>query len=202
MARMRCSFRWLVSLSRPRHGPGAGRIWWSGRPEMGRRRTEMTDSLRNDLAEGHATARAIARAVQGGTLSAAAVAETMLDRVARIEPWLKAFIHLDAGAVRQAARGVPAGPLAGIPFGVKDVIDTSDLPTAYGSAAYAGWQPLRDAPAVHFVRQAGAVILGKTVSTEFATMAPGATVNPFDPARTPGGSSSGSAAALGAGLCL
>lgn len=149
-----------------------------------------------------ATARGIAAAVAQGRLHPAAVAEAYLDRIAGLEPALGAFAHHDPAAVRRAARSGMAGPLAAVPFGVKDVIDTADMPTAYGSAAYAGWRPCRDAPVVHLARQAGALLMGKTVTTEFATAAPGRTVNPFDPARTPGGSSSGSAAALGAGLVL
>ena len=95
---------------------------------------------------------------------------------------------------RRATRdGEPArGPLHGIPVGVKDVIDTADMPTAYGSPIYAGHRPERDADCVAWLREAGAVVLGKTVTTEFATYEPPPTVNPHDPARTPGGSSSGS----------
>ncbi|WP_138464247.1 amidase [Poseidonocella sp. HB161398] len=156
-----------------------------------------------DIAEGHATARGVAAAVRAGTLAPEAVAEAVIARIAAVEPWLRAFACHDPQALRRAAASGAAGPLAGVPFGVKDVIDTADLPTCHGSAAYpADWQPARDAPVVHLVRQAGALIAGKTVTTEFATAAPGPTVNPFDPERTPGGSSSGSAAALAAGLCL
>ncbi|WP_342364186.1 amidase [Terrarubrum flagellatum] len=148
------------------------------------------------------SARAIARAVVSGTLSAEAVTETWLDRIAAVDPVLRSFIHHSPKQARALAAVAPKGPLAGVPFGVKDVIDTGDMPTEYGSAAYPGWRPCRDAPVVHLIRRAGAVLMGKTVSTEFATAAPGPTVNPFDSARTPGGSSSGTAAALGAGLIL
>lgn len=148
------------------------------------------------------TARAIAKAVASGTLSAEAVTEIWLERIASRDPALRSFIHHAPEQARELAAVAPKGPLAGVPFGIKDVIETGDMPTEYGSAAYPGWQPCRDAPVVHLVRQAGAVIMGKTVSTEFATAAPGATVNPFDASRTPGGSSSGTAAALGAGLIL
>jgi Asp-tRNA(Asn)/Glu-tRNA(Gln) amidotransferase A subunit family amidase len=92
------------------------------------------------------------------------------------------------------------GPLAGVPIGVKDVIDTADMPTAYGSDLYKGAQPAADASCVHLVRTAGAVVIGKTVTTEFATASPGPTTNPFNSAHTPGGSSSGSCAAVGAGV--
>ena len=102
---------------------------------------------------------------------------------------------------RASATARPArGPLHGIPVGVKDVIDTADMPTAYGSPIYAGHRPERDADCVAWLREAGAVVLGKTVTTEFATYEPPPTVNPLDPARTPGGSSSGSAAAVAAGM--
>ncbi|EUB99375.1 Amidase [Rhizobium sp. CF080] len=148
------------------------------------------------------SARAIAKGVASGVLSAEEVTEIWLERIAAVEPALRSFIHHAPEQARALAAVAPKGPLAGVPFGIKDVIDTADMPTEYGSAAYPGWQPCRDAPVVHLVRRAGAVVMGKTVSTEFATAAPGATVNPFDAARTPGGSSSGTAAALGAGLIL
>jgi Asp-tRNA(Asn)/Glu-tRNA(Gln) amidotransferase A subunit family amidase len=89
------------------------------------------------------------------------------------------------------------GPLAGVPFGIKDIIDTCDMPTEYGSPIYKGHQPGNDAACVALSRKAGGVLMGKTVTTEFANRYPGKTRNPFDPARTPGGSSSGSAAAVG-----
>ncbi|MGH7479776.1 MAG: amidase, partial [Candidatus Methylomirabilales bacterium] len=97
-------------------------------------------------------------------------------------------------------QGLPIGPLHGVPVGVKDIFDTADMPTEYGSVLYAGRTPSRDAAAVAMLRAAGAVIIGKTVTTEFATQAPGKTRNPHDPERTPGGSSSGSAAAVAAGM--
>src|SRR5690606_2952465 len=121
------------------------------------------------------------------------------------EPVLHAFAHLDEGAVRQAARAVDLGglqdaPLAGVPLGVKDVMDTVDMPTSLGSGAYAGRRPSTDASCVHLARVAGAVVAGKTVTTEFAILAPGPPTNPHNPKHTPGGSSSGSAAAVGAGI--
>lgn len=162
----------------------------------------MNSSKPSGVAIASMSARAIAKAVAGGTLTAEAVTEAWLDRIAAVEPSLRAFIHHAPEKTRALATVAPKGPLAGVPFGIKDVIETRDMPTEYGSAAYAGWQPCRDAPVVHLARRAGAVFMGKTVSTEFATAAPGATVNPFDPKRTPGGSSSGTAAALGSGLIL
>lgn len=147
-----------------------------------------------------ATARDIAGAVRNGDITAEAVAEAYLDRIATVDPDLHAFAWLDPAKVRAEAATRRTGLLAGVPIGIKDVLETGDMPTSYGSNAYKGVQPARDAGVVHIVRRAGAVGIGKTVTTEFATAAPGATVNPFDSARTPGGSSSGSAAGLGAAL--
>jgi amidase len=111
-----------------------------------------------------------------------------------------AWIHLDPDAVLAQARALDAGPvrgpLHGLPVGVKDIIDTADMPTCYGAAAYAGHRPAMDAAGVALARAAGALILGKTVTTEFAWRHPGKTANPRDPRYTPGGSSSGSAAAV------
>jgi Asp-tRNA(Asn)/Glu-tRNA(Gln) amidotransferase A subunit family amidase len=111
-----------------------------------------------------------------------------------------AFAHLDPERVlaqaRELDRGAVRGPLHGLPLGVKDVIDTFDAPTEYGSPIYRGHRPAADAGCVAMARALGAVILGKTVSTEFATFPPGPTANPRNLAHTPGGSSSGSAAAV------
>ncbi|HZO00302.1 MAG TPA: amidase [Burkholderiales bacterium] len=117
---------------------------------------------------------------------------------------LHAWTVVDPKRARRQARALDAGPLRGvlhgIPVGVKDIFDTADLPTEYGSPIYKGHQPVADAACVAAARTAGAVIVGKTVTTEFATMVPAATVHPRDPRRTPGGSSSGSAAAVAAGM--
>ena len=127
-----------------------------------------------------------------------------LERIEAREGELRAWAWLDADAALAQARArdaeAPRGPLHGLPVGVKDVIDTADMPTAYGSPIYEGHRPERDADCVAWLREQGAVILGKTVSTEFATYQPPVTVNPHDPDRTPGGSSSGSAAAVAAGM--
>jgi Asp-tRNA(Asn)/Glu-tRNA(Gln) amidotransferase A subunit family amidase len=132
-------------------------------------------------------------------LSSEELVAECLERIAAREPELRAWAHLDPEAALAQARErdaqPPRGPLHGIPVGVKDVIDTADLPTEYGSRIYARHRPRRDADCVAWLRDAGAVVLGKTVTTEFATYEPPPTVNPLDPARTPGGSSSGSAAA-------
>jgi Asp-tRNA(Asn)/Glu-tRNA(Gln) amidotransferase A subunit family amidase len=117
---------------------------------------------------------------------------------------VRAWTFLDqAGALAQARERdaeAPRGPLHGVPVGVKDVIDTAAMPTAYGSPIYEGQQPARDAACVVWLREQGAIVLGKTVTTEFATYQPPVTRNPHDPERTPGGSSSGSAAAVAAGM--
>ena len=148
-----------------------------------------------------------AAAIQAGRLSATELAEVMLCRIAEREPVLRAFTHLDPVLVKkQAARvdaAVKAGtrlPLAGLFLGVKDVIDTADQPSQYGSPIWGGHRPRSDAACVALARRAGAIIAGKTVTTEFATRFPGPTTNPHNPGHTPGGSSSGSAAGVGAGV--
>ncbi|MDI1269969.1 MAG: amidase [Polaromonas sp.] len=133
-------------------------------------------------------------------LKAVDLVRACLERIAEREPQLQAFVQLGADAALATARELDAGPvrglLHGLPFGVKDLFDTFDLPTAYGSPIFAGQQPPADAAAVALCREAGAVLLGKTVTTELANMFPGVTRNPHHPAHTPGGSSSGSAAAV------
>ena len=134
--------------------------------------------------------------------------ERCLETIARDEDGLKAFVHLDLEGARAAAdaaseryaQGRPLSPVDGCPLGVKDIIETADMPTQMGSPIYQGWHPVRDAACVRALRRGGAVIVGKTVTTEFAAGRSGPTVNPFDPTRTPGGSSSGSAASVGAGM--
>jgi Asp-tRNA(Asn)/Glu-tRNA(Gln) amidotransferase A subunit family amidase len=133
-------------------------------------------------------------------LTAVDLVRACLDRIAEREPQVAAFVHINADAALATARQFDAGPLRGLlhglPFGVKDLFDTSDMPTAYGSPIYSEQQPLADAAAVALCREAGAVLIGKTVTTELANMFPGVTRNPHNPAHTPGGSSSGSAAAV------
>jgi Asp-tRNA(Asn)/Glu-tRNA(Gln) amidotransferase A subunit family amidase len=148
------------------------------------------------------------RRIATGQLSATALTEAFLARIAAGEPALRAFVtHDPAQALREAARrdasraaGRPAGRLEGIAFGVKDVLDTAEQLSQYGSPIWAGHRPRSDAACVALARRAGAVILGKTVTTEFATRRPGPTANPANPAHTPGGSSSGSAAGAAAGF--
>jgi Asp-tRNA(Asn)/Glu-tRNA(Gln) amidotransferase A subunit family amidase len=142
----------------------------------------------------------IARAVSDGDTTCEAVARACLDQIAAREAQVQAWQYLDPQQVIAAARTLDAGgkrgPLAGVPFGVKDIIDTCDMPTEYGSPIYQGHRPAGDAACVALARKAGGLLMGKTVTTEFANRHPGKTHNPHDPARTPGGSSSGSAAAV------
>jgi Asp-tRNA(Asn)/Glu-tRNA(Gln) amidotransferase A subunit family amidase len=150
-------------------------------------------------------ARTIVAAIAAGERSSAEVVRGCLDRIAAVEDDLHAWAFVDPElALAQAAvlDGLPPaerGPLHGVPVGIKDILDTADQPTCYGSPIYEGARPQQDAVAVSRLRAAGAVIVGKTVTTEFALFQPGVTRNPHDPSRTPGGSSSGSAAAVAAG---
>jgi amidase len=146
------------------------------------------------------TAVAAARRVAAGTLRPEALMDAYLDRIASRDPGVLAFAHFDPALARAAAAAALPGPLCGIPVGVKDVLDTAGMPSQYGSPIWSGWQPRADAAAVAAARAAGGVVVGKTVTTEFATRKPGPTMNPVNPAHTPGGSSSGSAAGVAAGL--
>ena len=142
-------------------------------------------------------------AVAAGAVSVSDVVEGCLARVAELDAALGAFRVVDEQGARSRAKQLDnrvAGPLHGLVAAVKDVIDTAGLPTGYGSALFADHQPAADADVVTALRRAGAVVLGKTESTEFAMFQPTRTRNPVDPGRTPGGSSSGSAAAVAAGL--
>lgn len=153
------------------------------------------------------SATRIREALAGRSTSARAVLEQSLGVVAAREPTVHAWKVLGDASARRWADALDGdldrrdgGLLAGIPVAVKDLMDTADMPTGYGSAIYAGHQPMRDAACVARLREAGATILGKTVTTEFAYFAPGETTNPWDASRTPGGSSSGSAAAVASGM--
>lgn len=151
------------------------------------------------------TATEIVAAIAAGETTAEAVTAACLARIEARESAVQAWVHLDReNALAQARAGDRAramdgaiGPLHGVPVALKDIFDTADLPTECGSRRYAGRRPAHDAFAVQLLRQAGAVILGKAVTTEIALSTPGKTRNPHDPERTPGGSSSGSAAAVG-----
>ena len=124
------------------------------------------------------------------------------------QPQFFPFVVLDLADARRAAAasaqrwqaGAPLSPIDGMPVGIKDIIETAGMPTQMGSPIYRGYQPLMDAASVAALREAGAVIVGKTVTTEFAATVPRETRNPWDPSRTPGGSSSGSACAVGDGM--
>src|ERR1700736_4696084 len=148
--------------------------------------------------------REAARQIADRRLSAEALVKFCLDRIEAREAVVGAWHYLDReralGTARQRDAEPPRGPLHGIPIAVKDLIDTVDMPTAYGSPIYRGHRPDADASCVALARAAGAVVLGKTVTTEFATFTPGKTANPRNPAHAPGGSSSGSAAAVADGM--
>ena len=149
-----------------------------------------------------------AKAIAEGKVSSVQLVEACLARVREIEPQVQAWTFLDPEYALSQARaadelrlsGAVIGPLHGIPVGLKDIIDTSDMPTENGSVLCAGRTPSRDAAVVGMLRAAGAIVMGKTVTTEFATRTPGKTRNPHHPGHTPGGSSSGSAAAVAAGM--
>jgi Asp-tRNA(Asn)/Glu-tRNA(Gln) amidotransferase A subunit family amidase len=150
------------------------------------------------------TAIAAQKQLAAGDISSEQLVKACLDRIAAREPQVKAFAYLDpdgalaqaraADAARKSGRGV--GPLNGIPVGIKDIIDTADMPTQNGCDFFRGRQPNEDAACVAALRDAGAVIIGKTVTTEMASTHPGGTTNPHNAGHTPGGSSSGSAAGV------
>ena len=144
----------------------------------------------------------LARRIEAGALSPRAVVELCAEAVATHESEIGAFaaLELDAARRRVEQQQLAPLPLRGLPVGIKDIFDTADLPTAYGSAIYAGHRPKADAAMVMLIRRAGGLVLGKTVTTEFASLEPAGTRNPRNPAHTPGGSSSGSAAAVAAGM--
>ena len=144
------------------------------------------------------TATEAARRIRDGSLRPEALLEACLARIAEDEPRVQAFAHHDPALLR--AGTARPGPLHGLPIGVKDVLDTADQPSGYGSPIWTGHRPRADAACVAWTRDAGGVIIGKTHTTEFATRKPGPTANPHNPAHTPGGSSSGSAAGVAAGF--
>lgn len=143
-----------------------------------------------------------------GSSTPRAFLEEYLDAIDRLEPSVRAFVTLNQSDARKAAdasterykAGRPLSPLDGCPVAVKDIIETADMPTQMNSPIFEGWRSGRDAACVYALRQGGAVVLGKTVTTEFAMAAAGPTGNPHDLRRTPGGSSSGAAASVAAGM--
>ncbi|HVZ14867.1 MAG TPA: amidase [Bauldia sp.] len=152
------------------------------------------------LAPHELTGAAAVRAITEGTLTAEELVRSCLERIGERESTIGAWAHLDADAAiaraRELDRDTVRGPLHGIPIGVKDVIDTADMPTAYGAPYYAGWQPVADASCVALLKHAGAIILGKTTTPEFACGRICDTANPWNPQHTAGGSSAGSCAAV------
>jgi Asp-tRNA(Asn)/Glu-tRNA(Gln) amidotransferase A subunit family amidase len=144
----------------------------------------------------------LARRIAAGELTPARVLDLCAEAIAAREPQIGAFAALDLANARRAAEapGLAQQPLAGLPVGIKDIYDTADLPTAYGTPIYAGHRPASDAAMVMLVRRAGGVIAGKTVTAAFASREDAPTRNPHNLERTPGGSSSGSAAAVAAGM--
>src|SRR5436309_4889104 len=146
------------------------------------------------------SAAALARSIDNGELTAEAVMRSCLDRIAEREPVVRAWAHLDHDAALAAARAcdksVTGGLLKGVPFGIKDIFDTADMPTGYGSPIYTGCRPGFTASAASLPRAAGAVLLGKTGPRESANRHPGPTANRHSPIHAHGGSSGGSAAAV------
>ena len=142
------------------------------------------------------TATQAVKLIRDGQIEPMEVMEACLDRIDQREDERHVFVYFAPEAASRAASRPRPGPLAGLPIGVKDVLDTADMPSQYGSPIWQGWQPKADCGAVAAARAAGAVVVGKTVTTEFATRTPGPTTNPANPAHTPGGSSSGSAAGV------
>jgi Asp-tRNA(Asn)/Glu-tRNA(Gln) amidotransferase A subunit family amidase len=154
------------------------------------------------------SALSLVESMRAGRTTAVAIMRTSLERIKALEPDVRAFAHFDAAAAlngaeradKQRELGGPPGPLHGLPVAVKDIIDTADFPTEYGGEIFLGRQPERDATIVKRLRAAGAIVIGKTVTSQYALFVPGPTRNPRDLTRTPGGSSSGSAAAVAAGF--
>ena len=146
------------------------------------------------------TATEASAKIDAGTLTAEALVESCIERIEAREHSVRAWKYIDVQAARTQAKALDRGPrqgiLHGIPFGVKDIIDTATMPTGHGSPIYEGHRPTIDAPCVALSLQSGGVMMGKTVSTEFASRHPGATRNPHNPDYSPGGSSSGSGAAV------
>jgi Asp-tRNA(Asn)/Glu-tRNA(Gln) amidotransferase A subunit family amidase len=144
----------------------------------------------------------LARRIEDGTLTPRAVIEMCADAIAAREGKVRAFVALDLETARRTAedKRVAALPLRGLPVAFKDIYDTADFPTQYGSPIYSGNRPRADATAVVMARQAGGIVIGKTVTTEFASLVPSVTRNPHNLDHTPGGSSSGSCAAVAAGM--
>src|SRR5262245_16041319 len=155
------------------------------------------------------TIRGAAQALRDKRLSSIKLLEHYLERIDRLDPTIRAWVLIDPPRARaeaeardgELARGYDRGPLHGVPVGIKDIFDVFDWPTACGSQLWKNAVARRDAVVVQRLRDAGAVLIGKTVTTQYASFDPPPTRNPWGLTRTPGGSSSGSAAAVAAGMC-
>ena len=155
------------------------------------------------------TATQAARAIAGGEITATGLAEACLSRIEGLDDRLKAWVYVDRDAVLNDAREAdaavsekrPLGPLHGVPIGLKDIYHTAGIPTRAGSEVYKDFVPEHDAASVTLLKRAGALMLGKAVTTEFACLDPSPTFNPWNAAHTPGGSSSGSAVAVASRMC-
>ena len=138
-----------------------------------------------------------ARQIRDGLISSEELVQACLDRIAAVDDGVQAWTYLDPAFALEQARahdlhrqnGLPLGPLHGVPIGIKDIIDTADMPTEQGSPLFTGWEGGRDCAAVIALREAGAIMVGKTVTTEFAFVNPNKTRNPHNLDHTPGGSS-------------
>jgi amidase len=165
----------------------------------------LATNTQTDLA--FASARTQAELVRRGEVTPLELVDLYLERIERLNPELNAFVTVDAEGARTAARDPRPGPFSGVPIAIKDLTETAGLRTTYSSKAFANYVPTRDAAVVRRIRDAGFVILGKTNTPELGSIANteselnGACRNPWDPSRTPGGSSGGAAAAVAAGLC-
>jgi Asp-tRNA(Asn)/Glu-tRNA(Gln) amidotransferase A subunit family amidase len=160
----------------------------------------MAPTMGSPLSLNMISATEVVHGIQAQAFTCEDIAQACLERIRRRESVVKAWSFIDANTVLNEARALDAkskpGPLHGVPIGVKDIIETVDMPTQMGSPIYKGYQSRKDASCVAILRAAGALILGKTVTCEFAGVTAGPTTNPHDSTRTPGGSSSGSAAAV------
>lgn len=168
-------------------------MWWKRKKQPCRNRRVVSQ----------VTASGTIRRIAAGETTAEDVTRACVERIALREPAVQAWAYFDPERALAAARAfsrAASGPLLGLPIGIKDIFDTADMPTEYGSPVYAGHRPAADAACVALLRAAGATILGKTATTEFATSHPSKTRHPRSPGRTPGGSSSGSAAAVSDGM--
>lgn len=183
---------------------GAGPIGFNG--SNGERMTDAREATAETTAAGSAID--LARRIRAGEITAVEAVEACLARIDAEEPRVQAWTYISRelalkqaeAADRTRRSGAALGPLHGVPVGIKDIIDTADMPTGYGTPIHDGHQPREDAYVVTRLREAGAIVLGKTVTTEMAVYEPGKTRNPHHPEHTPGGSSSGSAAAVAAGM--